>query len=101
MEGWSSEQGAGNQTGNIRDWWAQLIKPQDQSNDEERAILITYTVWNLWKEKCRRVIDNKARLRMGIWSSGESSKQEPAGGGSIPVLHLPLVKAASNGAFKK
>lgn len=73
--------------------------PQDQSNNEERAILIAYTVWNLWEEnKCRRVIDNKARLRMGIWStsSGESSKQEPAGGGSIPVLHLPLVKAASN-----
>jgi hypothetical protein len=56
VEAWSREQGLVISRRNIRDWWAQLIKRQDQSNGKERAMLITYTVWNLWKERCRRVI---------------------------------------------
>jgi len=51
---------------NIRDWWAQLIKPQDQSKGKERAILITYTVWNLWEERCKRVFDNKAHSQQEL-----------------------------------
>jgi hypothetical protein len=40
-------------------------------------------------------------MRMGTWRSGEGSKEELAGGGSILVPHLPPVKAAPNGALKK
>jgi hypothetical protein len=38
-----------------------LPKTQGQGDEVQRTRLITYTVWNLWKERCQRVFDNKAR----------------------------------------
>ena len=39
----------------LKGWWSGLM-----SNSIERNQIITYTIWNIWKERCRRVYDNKA-----------------------------------------
>jgi hypothetical protein len=31
-------------------------------NMHDRAQNVIYTAWNLWKERCRRVFDNKALM---------------------------------------
>ena len=38
----------------------QITKPQGQVDHEQRVRLITYASWNLWKERCTRVFNNKA-----------------------------------------
>jgi len=55
-----NEQGLSVTRRNIKEWWRQITKTQGQVDHEQRARLITYTAWNLWKERCRRVFDNKA-----------------------------------------
>jgi hypothetical protein len=55
------EQGLSITKTNIKEWWTQIIKTQGQGNDVQRASLITYAAWNLWKERCRRVFSNKVR----------------------------------------
>ena len=42
-------------TSDIKTWWSNLI-----SDSSDRNQTITYTIWNIWKERCRRFYDNKA-----------------------------------------
>ena len=41
--------------------WKKLSLRAGQGSDRNRTTIITYTVWNIWKERCKRVLDNKAR----------------------------------------
>jgi hypothetical protein len=38
----------------LKTWWNNMMDTQD------RAQKVIYTTWNIWKERCRRVFDNKA-----------------------------------------
>ncbi|WVZ92280.1 hypothetical protein U9M48_038358 [Paspalum notatum var. saurae] len=45
----------------IKQWWLQMIGREpdaDKARYREQAVI--YLVWNLWKERCRRLFDNKA-----------------------------------------
>ena len=39
----------------LKTWWSSML-----SDSLERNQIVTYTIWNIWKERCRRVYDNKA-----------------------------------------
>jgi hypothetical protein len=43
----------------LQQWWTSMVgHPQaNTSSQTEQAVL--YIAWNLWKERCRRVFDNK------------------------------------------
>lgn len=54
----SQQTGQQNLTGtttDLKQWWLGLM-----SDSQERNQIITYTIWNVWKERCRRFYDNKA-----------------------------------------
>jgi hypothetical protein len=42
----------------FKSWWNSLLRLQDP-NATDRVQKMVYTVWNIWKERCRRVFDNK------------------------------------------
>ncbi|KAF8715775.1 hypothetical protein HU200_026724 [Digitaria exilis] len=42
-------------------WWSYLMNTRT-----ERTQLATYTIWNIWKERCRRVYDNKASTALQL-----------------------------------
>ncbi|TVU02801.1 hypothetical protein EJB05_51684, partial [Eragrostis curvula] len=44
----------------IKRWWDDMLGPRQHQNAASRAQAIIYITWNLWKERCRRVFDNKA-----------------------------------------
>lgn len=46
----------------IKDLWIHLntVQGHTQGADQQRAQIVVYTPWNLWKQQCRRVFDNKA-----------------------------------------
>jgi hypothetical protein len=44
---------------NLKSWWSDLVGTVSL-DPEYRNQIITYTTWNIWKERCRRVYDNKA-----------------------------------------
>jgi len=45
---------------NLKLWWSDLSGETQTADPEHRNQIITYTTWNIWKERCRRVYDNKA-----------------------------------------
>ena len=47
------------QLSNVQYWWEQITKAIGLDHTLLRQIL-TYATWNIWKECCRRVFDNKA-----------------------------------------
>jgi hypothetical protein len=46
----------------FQSWWRTMISSGTQGTDEVHSRLqkLICTVWNLWKERCRRVFDNRA-----------------------------------------
>ncbi|OQU83651.1 hypothetical protein SORBI_3005G153066 [Sorghum bicolor] len=42
----------------IKEWWTAM---NGQGDDTRRTQLVIYAVWDIWKERCRRVFDNKAQ----------------------------------------
>ena len=55
--------GTGTQQPHRLEWWLDLL-----SHSQERNQIITYTVWNVWKERCRRFYDNKAFTALQLTS---------------------------------
>jgi preprotein translocase subunit SecA len=49
-------------TSRVKDWWTHLNTAQGHTTAaaQKRAQIVVYKAWNLWKERCRRVFDNKA-----------------------------------------
>nr|TKW00067.1 hypothetical protein SEVIR_8G084500v2 [Setaria viridis] len=43
----------------LLNWWELMISAGTASREEQIQTMI-YTAWNIWKERCRRVFDNKA-----------------------------------------
>ena len=43
----------------IKTWWKLLT--QDLQINCHRLTIIVYTIWNLWKERCRWVFDKRAQ----------------------------------------
>jgi hypothetical protein len=41
----------------LQGWWNSMIWLHEPGADA-RAQKVVYTVWNIWKERCRRVFDN-------------------------------------------
>jgi hypothetical protein len=43
----------------LQEWWTNTIAlgTADKQTTEQRII---YAAWNIWKERCRRIYDNKA-----------------------------------------
>lgn len=50
----------------IKEWWSAMI---GQGDDRRRTRTVIYAVWNIWKEHCRGVFDDK--------SHGTDSKHSP------------------------
>jgi hypothetical protein len=50
------------------EWWTKLNPGDRRSGNPQnlRATIIVYTAWNLWKERCRRVFDNKAQNEQNL-----------------------------------
>lgn len=46
----------------IEDWWNTLLQGLPKNLKREKAELLIYTMWNLWKEQNRRVFDGVASL---------------------------------------
>jgi hypothetical protein len=46
----------------FQSWWRTMLSSGTQGIDEVQSRLqkLIYTVWNLWKERCRRVFNNRA-----------------------------------------
>jgi hypothetical protein len=46
----------------IKTWWRNMLQVKASSvrDEQERMQKLIYTVWHLWKERCRCVFDNKA-----------------------------------------
>ena len=44
---------------NVQEWWECLTLATGLGHVQLRQTLI-YVTWNIWKERCRRVFDNKA-----------------------------------------
>ena len=55
------EQGLAITRTKISDRWKQLTQQTRQGSDRSRTTIITYTVWNVWKERYKHIFDNKAR----------------------------------------
>ena len=43
----------------MRRWWRSVTRAAAVNQDENMQVII-YTIWNVWKERCRRVFQNKA-----------------------------------------
>jgi hypothetical protein len=43
----------------LKQWWTAMTTT-GIGDSKQRACKFIYTVWNLWKERCRRLYDNKA-----------------------------------------
>ena len=42
---------------NIEDWWFQSLQNMPKDQRRTKAAVIMYTVWNLWKERNRRIFE--------------------------------------------
>jgi hypothetical protein len=43
----------------MRRWWHGLLTPRIEDKEKQLQAII-YTTWNIWKDRCRRVFQNKA-----------------------------------------
>jgi hypothetical protein len=43
----------------MRRWWHAVTRGAAGNCDEHMQVII-YTIWNIWKERCHRVFQNKA-----------------------------------------
>ena len=43
----------------MSDWWDD-VSQWSQPEPARHLQIIIYTAWNLWKERCRRIFDNRA-----------------------------------------
>jgi len=43
----------------VSDWWDD-VSQWSQPEPARHLQIIIYTAWNLWKERCRRIFDNRA-----------------------------------------
>uniref|UniRef100_A0A0A9FT36 Uncharacterized protein n=1 Tax=Arundo donax TaxID=35708 RepID=A0A0A9FT36_ARUDO len=39
----------------VKQWWAEKLGPEGHNNFTERLQVISHVIWNLWKERCRRI----------------------------------------------
>lgn len=72
----------------IRDWWNERMSEYTTSQKREKAAIIIYTIWNIWKERNRSVFQQKTtqpqnvlgfikeEMRLREWACGE----QPPGG---------------------
>jgi hypothetical protein len=46
----------------LKTWWNQMLSARrtDRTAAKNRATKFIYTTWNIWKERCHRVFENKA-----------------------------------------
>jgi hypothetical protein len=43
----------------LRRWWRSVLRQSATDRDKHLQVII-YTVWNVWKERCRRIFQNIA-----------------------------------------
>ncbi|KAF8779733.1 hypothetical protein HU200_002318 [Digitaria exilis] len=43
----------------LKRWWTAMIGDTGTQASQQREQIVTYIAWNIWKERCRRVFDNK------------------------------------------
>jgi hypothetical protein len=50
-----------NSSGQLKHWWHSMLTVGTLNHREEQVRMqkLIYVAWNLWKERCRRVFDNK------------------------------------------
>jgi hypothetical protein len=55
------QQPPGNNYRRFQTWWNSMVQTQvhGKQEKERRMQKVVYTVWNIWKERCRRVFDNR------------------------------------------
>jgi hypothetical protein len=52
----------------LKGWWHSMI--QTGANEaKEREQKFIYTIWNIWKERCRRMYDNRAMTQIQLQST--------------------------------
>jgi hypothetical protein len=56
---WSNLQLPPQNVASMRRWWHTVTQGVAGNGDEQMQVII-YTIWNIWKERCRRVFQNKA-----------------------------------------
>ncbi|CAO2169178.1 unnamed protein product [Urochloa humidicola] len=44
----------------IEDWWNQSLEGTPRETKRQKAAIMIYTVWNIWKERNRRIFEHKA-----------------------------------------
>jgi hypothetical protein len=64
---------------NLKSWWSDLVGTVSL-DPEYRNQIITYTTWNIWKERCRRVYDNKD-------DGNTADGLDTAGSGGVQASH--------------
>jgi hypothetical protein len=47
------------QSRTLRRWWRSVLRQSAADRDKHLQVII-YTVWNVWKERCRRIFQNIA-----------------------------------------
>nr|TKV99375.1 hypothetical protein SEVIR_8G038900v2 [Setaria viridis] len=45
--------------GNIQEWWSITLAPLNAKQRRSVATILMYATWNIWKERNRRIFDNK------------------------------------------
>lgn len=51
----------------IADWWSRLCSGDGaKDKTKEEITLAAYTVWNVWKERNRRIFEQKALTAMAL-----------------------------------
>jgi hypothetical protein len=56
-------------TTNIKHWWNKLLETADNVDTIRQNQIITYTAWNIWKERYRSILTRQSRhnrLWMGL-----------------------------------